>query len=154
MADFFAKGNKPISGYGGADHGIYELWKNANIGTSFAGQSIQITNFDSDKIDAIVVAVEMILDENYGVQWFEFDKDVLNVPQYAGNMTVVFLDSSNSKCNMLSRFVKFSLSGTTLTITFLDGQVTTQNAIGSSATVSTDNRRLVPVRILGIIHND
>jgi hypothetical protein len=138
-------------------HGIVELWKNNNISVSrptFAGQSIQIQNFDANKYDSIVVA-HGYSDEAEGVQWTEFTKDVLNISR------TFYLDykgwnGANGKLIEAYREISFSLSGTTLTITVSDCTRLTINTYGTTSgqTSETQNGLMVPIRILGLIHND
>ena len=135
-------------------HGIVELWKNSNISNNFAGQSIQIQDFDATNIDAIIV-VSGITQEAYGAQWNEFDKDVLNISR------TFYLDhqgwnGANGKLVEYSRTISFSLSGSTLTITLSDCLAVTINTYGTTTgqTTETKNGYLVPMRILGLIHND
>jgi hypothetical protein len=138
-------------------HGIVELWKNNNISVSrpaFAGQSIQIQNFDANKYDSIVIA-HGYSDEAEGVQWTEFTKDVLNISR------TFYLDykgwnGANGKLIDVYREISFSLSGTTLTITVSDCTRLTINTYGTTSgqTSETQNGLMVPIRILGLIHND
>lgn len=131
-----------------ADHGIFELWKNSDVSVAFAGQDVVLTDFDSTKYDAIIITAETIVGESFGAKWYEFDKDVLSISQYSGMLHDMFTSGSPVAAYEASRSVEFSLTGTTLTVTFGSG---TTSAIGGTA--GTDNTRMVPVRILGLTHN-
>ena len=133
-------------------HGIVELWKNSDITSNFAGQTIQIQNFDSTKIDALIIAFEESKDEAYGAQWREFDKDVLNTPSTLRRLT--YLNVANTSVSFYARTVTFTLSGTTLSVGFSDATIYTYPFSGSGQSSSTNNGVDIPVRILGIIHND
>lgn len=130
-----------------SQHGIYELWKNSNMSQSFSGQSIVLTDFDSNKYDAIIIACEAVVAEAFGAKWVEFDKEVLDISQYTGILHDVFF--SGTSLYYTKRDVTFSLSGSNLTITFGNGITG-----GTSGTPGTDNSRMVPVRVLGLVHND
>ena len=134
-------------------HGVVELWKNANISNSFAGQNIQIANVDVNKIDAVVIATEIYSTETLGAHWFEFDKDILSI---SGNRYLQFTEGvpSAGKLYKYIRQVSFSMSGNVLTITFADCTEYVFNTWGSAASSATNNTRMIPVRVLGIIHND
>ena len=136
----------------GAEHGVYELWKNSNISQNFAGQDVALTGFDSTKYDAIIIVTEAGANENNGADWHEFDKDVLNVTSYSGHMGA-FTVNSGGTVSERSREVSFALSGTTLTITFTDGTLSTIATYGTAPTTTTNNGVVIPVRILGLTHN-
>lgn len=148
MADFFAKGKNPITGYGGKDHGIYELWKGSSSAT-FAAQTITIDNIDVSKIDTFFIEVMLLADEVLPSVLFCIDKDVSNstkylrwvdtggkLQRYQRPFTMTYTDNS----------VSFSFQNTT----FLEWA--TYGA--SSPTTQTSNGNLIPYRILGLIHND
>ena len=136
------------------EHGVFEIWKNSNVTASFGQQNIVITNFDSTKYDAIWIAIEKSVGEQTGVLLYEFDKDVLNISSYVGQIQWMSLAKSSGVVSMFVRTVEFSLSGTTLTITFGDCEKNTLSSYGSATTASTDNSANVPVRVLGLAHND
>lgn len=140
------------SGPVGADHGIYELWANSDITQAFAGQAVTLTNFDASKIDALVIPVEVGAGEADGAVWHEFDKAVLDIPSYIGSIHETFLNTDGNLYDV-KRSVEFSLSGTTLTVTFGDGKIASISALGTAPTYNTSNTNSVPVRILGIVHN-
>lgn len=130
-----------------AQHGIFELWKNSNMTSNFSGQDVVLTNFDSNKYDAIIIVGAVIVGEPFGAKWFEFDKEVLDISQYTGTLHDIFF--SGTSIYYAKRDVTFSLSGSSLTITFGNGITG-----GTSGTPGTDNSRMVPVRVLGLVHND
>ena len=140
-------------GGGGAEHGVYELWANADVTQSFAGQNIVLTDFDASKYDAIIIAVEEKAGERFGADWHEFDKDVLDVPSYSGSMIAFSISNSSGTITSYYRSVEFSLSGSTLTITLSDCTKGILSTYGSAATTSTDNEWMIPVRVLGLTHN-
>ena len=142
-----------IASSGGAEHGIYELWANADITQSFAGQTISLLNFDASKFDALVIPVEMAAGEADGAVWHEFDKTVLDITSYTGTMRETFLNDVDGNIYEVKREVTFSLSGTTLSVVFGDGKVAGVSALGTPPTYNTSNTNAIPVRILGIAHN-
>lgn len=150
MADFFAKGNKPINGYGGAQHGIMELWKGSSTST-FAGQTITIDNIDVTKFDRIDIEFELLASELMGAQTWSFDIDVIdNATKYCN-----YYFTGDGKQNMLQRTAIFTITSTSISITFSDAIRRTWNTYGSSAASdATNNTYMIPYRILGLIHNN
>lgn len=134
-------------------HGIVELWFNSSPSSNFAGQGIQIQNFDRTKFDAIIIAMAYTTSETYAPIWYEYDLDLALASGYQGDMFYLNMSGGTSKVERCARTGTFSLSGNTLTITIGDGGKYTQNAIGSAATFTTDNTRMIPMRIFGLIHN-
>lgn len=133
-------------------HGIMELWKNSDITQNFAGQTINITDFDSTLYDAVIIAYEETTNEAYGASWREFDKDILSLSGVTFRIDTVALASTNAQYR--ARTVTFSLSGSTLSLGFGDATIYTYPYSGTGQTTSTNNALLVPVRVLGLIHND
>ena len=131
------------SGSGGAEHGVYELWANADITTAFSPQDVAITNANMANFDAFVVVMEGTTDEKYGAVWFEIDAAKANQSPFVEiNMTTRYWGGSNY--NDARRAVtNFTIVGNTATFTFGGGYygTTAQNACG------------IPVRILGLVHN-
>lgn len=136
-----------------SDHGVYELWANSDMSQSFAGQDVVINDFDSTKFDAIWIMVEPFANETNGAIPFEFDKGVLDITSFRGDMKCMNLAISAGKVGQLVRSVTFALTGTTLTATFTDCTSYSVGTYGSASTSSTANTNMIPVRILGLAHN-
>ena len=140
---------------GRTKHGVVELWANPSpSASSFAGQTINVLNYDTAKYDGIVMVVEMVSSERRLAQWLELDNFAISTSGWSGTIDYCTLNSSTSKIYNYSRTVSVTLSGTTLSITLSDGVNTGQNSIGTSATVLTDNSVMIPMKILGLIHNN
>ena len=136
-----------------AEHGIYELWKNADISQPFAAQNIVLSDFDANKYDALIICTATGTNERFGAKWHEFDKDVLSVANYEGVIRETDLLETSGKVESTVRTVTFTLSGTTLTIGISKGTETILNSYGTAPTGIDNNEVVIPVRILGITHN-
>ena len=134
------------------EHGIYELWKNSDITQAFTPQSITIQNFDTNRYDAIWIAVENSANESAGASLHQFDRDVLSISGFNGTLAYMTVNSSGKMQRNL-RGVSFSVSGTTLTVTFAKGVANVYQTYGSSPDANDSNSVLIPVRILGLVHN-
>lgn len=139
---------------GGSEHGIYELWKNTTDLSTFSAGNVVLNSFDSTKWDAIIVAYAPLGNEIRGTYWNEFDKDVLSIPGWSGEFNHFRFLGSQSKIIELTRSISFSLAGTTLTVSFGGGKTSTANAVGTAATNANDDTVIVPIRILGLVHNN
>lgn len=135
-------------------HGVVELWKNSNISATFAGQSVTVNNYDKTKYDGIVIAYEPASGERQGAIWLEVDTEAFENTSFTASLESMTLVVAQSKVQRSLREVTISLSGTTLTLAFGDAKYYTQNAIGTASTEGTLNTIVIPVRILGLIHND
>lgn len=129
-------------GGGGTEHGIYELWKNSNIGVSFSPQTVTITVDDTSKYDALVMVFEPYAGEEMGSAWTEIDSDYFNFSTPSRFFTVTGFNGS-SVFQASRKITSMATTSTTFSITFGDGYSgsTGNNAYG------------IPVRILGLIHN-
>lgn len=142
------------SGPSGADHGVYELWKNSDVTADFASQNVVLSDFDSTKYDAIVVAMEVYKGEGSGAIWREFDKDVLSITSYTAHLDNMAIGSSSGKIQRVDRPFTITLTGTTLTLAFSDATSYTYNTYGAAPDAgTTTNAACIPVRILGLAHN-
>ena len=125
-------------GSGGADHGVYELWVNSNPSAAFAAQTISFTA-DMNDYDALIIAVEEYKDEAYGAEWREIEAAYVT-----GGSTITIRMTSGSTVTRISRPVTFSYAGTTVSISFSAGKYG-----------NTDNNEyVIPVRVLGLKHNN
>lgn len=146
MADFFAKGNKPINGYGGAQHGVVELWVNTSPTSAFAGQTLNIAT--DRTYDAIILDYGEVVNSNYramGMIMVEIGAEAR--PSY----TYI---TGAGRVGMLFRDFTPSISGSTLSIVISDCSSRTITNYNSAPTSSTANEEIIPYRILGLIHND
>lgn len=154
MGTLMAYGPDVVGLPGGPPHGLVELWKNSNIGSNFAAQNVEIDGVDPTKIDAIIVTIEPKKNETGGAIWFEFDTDILAIQGYSGYVELPYVLRAEGRVGEYYRGISFSLTGTTLTVAFtgaFNRQITTY---GSTATDSADDSKAIPVRILGLLHED
>lgn len=135
------------------DHGIYELWKNSNIETDFTAQTVTINDFDSTKVDAIVIVCEQVAGETAGAIWTEYDKDVLSFVSPNLNLRQMSVNAISGYVIDLQRPVAFTLAGTTLSIAFSACTLRRLTTYGVAPSSETSNGFLVPVRILALVHN-
>lgn len=146
MADFFAKGKRPINGYGGAQHGFVELWVNPNPDSNFAGQTINITvdkNFDAILCD---------YGELSGGAYRGLGTIIVEIGRDA-RVSYVYMTGAG-KIGELYRLVTASQVGNVLSVTLTDCTNRVLNSYSSAPSSSTANDELMPFRILGLIHND
>ena len=140
------------TGPSGADHGIYELWSNSDISEAFNGQNVVINDYDVTKYDAIWIVYERASHETTGARIVEFDDARITEANNESTIQELLLNIGNGAIIIQQRTVSFSLSGTTLTITFGDGKNAAMSSF-SAVTLSTENGVIIPVRILGLVHN-
>lgn len=135
-----------------AEHGVYELWANADITQDFAAQNIVLTDFDSTKYDAIIVVFETYKNEGTGGHWREVDRAVLDIPNYTLQIEDTTFVPTSGRLYYASRTFTFSLSGTTLTIAVSGGK---QGHTQSFATMTLNDEAgsCIPIRIIGLAHN-
>lgn len=150
-ADFFAKGNKPISAYGSPNHGFKELWKGSSS-TTFAGQTLTIDNIDTSRFDAIVIETMPWASELLGAFFQLFDLDVVSdgLSKY-----LRFDFNSDGKMQRLARTISFTITASSISIVVGNATRSIWNTYGNAtATETTDNTKLIPYRILGLLHED
>lgn len=119
-------------------HGIVELWKNNSPTSAFAGQTVNITT--DYTLDSVMI------EQNGGLL-------AMGEVGGGGFISDIFLGGT-SKITFRYREYNISRSGSTLSIAFTDCTQSVQNSIGSAPTTSTTNERCIPIRILGLIHNN
>ena len=143
------------AGPSGTDHGIYELWANADPTQSFGAQNIVINDYDTSVYDAIWIMYENDKDESMGAIVCEVDdvKITASSPHNTVEPQYMELSTSSGKLYCATRDFTFSLSGTTLTIAVAQATRYTLNSYGSAATSSASDDFIIPVRILGLRHN-
>ena len=134
-------------------HGIVELWANSNYGSAFAGQNISINNFNASLYDSIIIVAEAIASEGLSAKWYEIDLNLSNL----SSLTIGLRDFTMSTTLIVqhSRIVKnINIVGNTLSLTFEDATQIAKNLTNTNqGTETTNNERMIPVRILGLIHN-
>jgi hypothetical protein len=131
-------------------HGLYELWK-GSTSTTFAGQTISINDVDTSKIDSILIEVETFASELLGGKLFMFDLDVIDNT----NKTLRVDLGLDGKLTFFLRNVAFIITSNSISMVFSDAYRRVYNSYGSSAiTETTDNTRMIPYRVLALIHND
>lgn len=131
-------------------HGLVELWKNSSPSSDFAGQTIQIANFDTTKYDAVIIAIGSS-SEVFVPRWSEIDTDFIG-SSFTHVLSSMSMDSNLDWIYLYKRTVTLTLNGTTLSLAFSDCTITTNK--GGAITNTTGNGVEVPIRILGLIHND
>ena len=155
MGTLMAYGPDVVGLPGGPMHGLVELWKNSNIGATFNAQSVQIDNVDIDKIDSFIIVTERIPNERYGSNFHLYDKEIMSISGWTGYLDeYLWISASTSRMTVCERSIAFSISGTTLTVTFGNCTSYEQTSLGSAVTQAAANDKLMPVRILGLLHND
>lgn len=133
-------------------HGLVELWKNPDITQVFASQMIAINNFDASYYDAIIVVFEPVASETMATNWHEIDTDSLNS---LSTMRFNYVTMNNSAISQIHRDItSITLLNNVLSLTFGDAQILTKLHTSTTTTASTNNQRMIPVRILGLIHNN
>lgn len=135
-------------------HGLIELWANSNPTNDFSAQTVNLTNFDSSKYDAIEIETAIGKAGGRGTSILRYEKAQLSSNQLVTRSEYIYLDSSTGKIAHWQRNITITLNGTTLSIAFGDNTIYTLNTYGSAPSSQTNNGGLVPVRILGLIHND
>ena len=134
-------------------HGIVELWKNSDISTAFAGQAVSV-DYDETIYDGVILTMQSLPSEARGAEWFEFDNDIISSFTTKSFLTVESGVNPPRIVHYGRSITGMSISGGKLTITFSDGTLTTNNFSTNSSSSTTNNGLQVPVRILGLIHNN
>lgn len=153
MGTLIAYGPEVVGLPGGPLHGLVELWKNPDISTAFAGQAISV-DYDENVYDGIILAIESLPSEQRGADWHEFDNDIISSFTTKSFLTVESGVNPPRVVHYSRTITGMSISGGKLTITFGDGKLETNNFSTNSSSTTTNNALQVPVRILGLIHND
>lgn len=135
-------------------HGLKEIWVNPNPTSNFGAQTITINNLDVAHIDAIEIEWATKATEQWGATPIRYEKSALVNNALSCDVLAPWVDGNLAKVQMSYRQFTLSLSGTTLTITLQDALLFTIATYGSSAPRETNNSYEIPVRILGLIHND
>lgn len=143
-----------FSGAGG-EHGIFELWANANPTSDYAAANVVLSNFDSTTWDAIIVEWAINKSEGLGSQWAIYEKAALTGGALSATQTGILMATNGGKIASYNRAVNFTLDDVnhTLTLAFGDGKTYTINTYGSPAVEATNNAVQVPARVLGLMHN-
>lgn len=124
-------------------HGFYNAWTNPNPRSAFAGQSVIITS--NKVIDAFLIDLCRSSDGTlFGQAMCEIEKTTA--------MSYLRLTGSSVQHN--SRNVSITQTDNTYTLTFADARIRTHGYGTSTYTDTTNNTEVIPVRILGLIHND
>lgn len=132
---------------GSSQHGLYEIWKN-NAPTQ------QISQGDIASVTT---------DKSFDMFFVEFESDT----SHTGFMEIgscengsqadlrYMIVTSGGILTQYRRFVSISQVGTTITIRSDDGGTTQAlNSYGSAPTTTASNNVCIPIRILGVIHNN
>lgn len=139
------------SGTGGGEHGLFELWNNPTPASAYATATITIANFDATKYDSIELEWAVNKDETRGnvVERFEvaaFTSATLNAKEQH------ILISSNVLV-LYARDVTISMDNGALKIVVGSGNQYAYNTYGSAPQTTATDDVLIPVRVLGLVHN-
>lgn len=124
-------------------HGLVELWVNPNPSSNFAGQTVTV---DITNLDAVIIVAVPVAGGSRVAKYFEFDTFDGTSKEIDGVHT-----NGNGQLVTYYRQVSISSSGA---ISFQDGKGATINSYGVAQSYATNNSYLVPLKILGLIHND
>ena len=122
---------------GGSDHGVYELWVNPSPTADFSAQTLTIADSDPSSVDEIIIAVSLYASAGSACFWIGFDKYSFD----GNNHDLSICTQVGGNVAMVSRSVAITTTATGFSI-----------AIGSAD--AGGNQRLVPIRIMKIIHNN
>lgn len=139
----------------GGEHGLYELWANPNMTSSFSPQSVVLNDFDSANIDAIEIEWALNDVESFGLNIARYEKNALVNGSLNAQHNHVWLSAATGKVNEVSRSVAFTLDAVnnTLTLAFGAGEQITIDTYGAAPSRVTANDREIPCRILALVHN-
>lgn len=125
-------------------HGIVELWKNSDSTVAFAGQTISI---NTDKvIDTIFMECGEAL--SGGANAYRLLSCEVG-GRGEDNFTAL---GASGKVSRFYRSFSVTQSGNILSVTISDCTRGVCNTYGSALAYDTANLQLVPIRILGVIH--
>lgn len=127
-----------------ATHGIIELWANPDISVAFNATSIAL---DTTPYDAIIVEMSDAVGESTGAQLFMFD------PTSYGSPRNVSITSLVLQYGVVAREMR-SVTVYNSSVDFGSGYAGSVATYGSAGTESINDSVMIPVRILGLIHND
>lgn len=131
------------------EHGVYELWVNPNIGSSYAAAQVVISDLDVSTYDSFIIVVEPNMNEASGALWYEFETSVITGNSHKLSMLEM---GASGVLYQFQRNVTTTKTSTSLTLDFTDGQLI-ERAINNTVTTSTNNNYCIPVRVLGLKHN-
>lgn len=131
------------------EHGLFEKWVNPDPSLPYSASSI---TFTSPQVDALIFGIELGAGESSGVEWFELDtsystatlKKFFTAPA-SGNYPTVY---------QYYRTVTVSYNAGQYTITFTDCTRISQATNSTTLASAIDNTSWIPVRILGLVHNN
>ena len=137
----------------GTEHGLFELWANPNPTSSYSAANFNLLDFDSNKYDALEIEWAIDQTEGKGVKVVRYEKSAL----VGGSLISMGRETAVTGSNLLivfQRQVTFTLAGTTLNIDFANCTSYTYNTYGAAPATATANTAMIPVRVLGLIHNN
>lgn len=127
-----------------SNHGIMELWANPDISVAFNATSIAL---DTTPYDAIIVEMSDAVGETTGAQLFMFD------PASYGSPRNVSITSLVLQYGVVAREMR-SVTVYNSSVDFGSGYAGSVSTYGSAGTESINDSVMIPVRILGLIHNN
>lgn len=141
---------------GGNDHGLYELWVNPTPSANFVAQTIQIPS--TRQYDALIIATGYTVNEQMAPMLFEIDQLRFGSPSIIQIFTFTGLNTATpASIVYVSRNVTITYDAVNerYDVEFTAGSNFTKATNSTSAvTATTDNARVIPFRIYGVIHNN
>ena len=134
------------------EHGLYELWPNPDPGQDYSTGTITILNFDKTQYDQIELDIAVNKNESNGVKTIRVEVPFFDNTTLTVNSVDCFI--AGPRIVETIRPFQINLTGTTLTINVSTCTYYTLQTYGQSPTSVTDNAYEVPVRILGLKHNE
>lgn len=131
------------------EHGLYELWVNPDITASFGATTVTISDIDTTIFDSYIVACEPFSGEDMGAEWFEFESSVIG----SGHTLMYLYMNSAGDIQRFARGVTTSKTATSVVFDFTECDTKTRTIANTITTTSSTNNDLIPVRILGLVHN-
>ena len=156
MGTLMAYGPDVVGLQGTSQYGLYKLWENPSKSATFAAQTITINNFDKDKFDSIIISIaELFGEKQNGSKLYEFDTELFSDTPLTSVIYYTAMAANNTQLQFdtHSRSITITLTGTTLQIDITDNYRYMWTGSGTPAK-SLNNALNIPVRILGLIHNN
>ena len=132
-------------------HGLYEVWKNTSPTSNFAGQTLHIL---TDKNIDIFIFEYIISTSNIIIVNPLFSCEVGGSVVQCSSLDWYNTSGSNYAVEKIYRQCSASITSSGYDIVVGDCSVQRLATYGGTLNITTNNARLIPYRILGIIHND
>lgn len=143
MSTLLIENGREIGGLAEQPHGFYNVWTNSNPMTAFSEQNVTMI---TDKVINV-----FLIDLCRSSDGTLFGQAMCEIGKTTAMSYIKLTGSSVQHC---SRNVSVSQTNNTYTFTFNNTRVRTHGYGTNTYTDATDNTEVIPVRILGLIHND